>query len=285
MLLFSAAVSFSFASKAQHAAPASASSKGEIPGGQEDIRAMRTREFLGLGRKPDAKAAGDGAKLFGPTCGFCHGADARGGVGPDLLRSAVVLDDDQGELVSPVIHNGRPANGMPAFPTFTDEQNRDIAEFLHLQVELAANRGTYKVLNIVTGDSRAGAIYFNGEGKCNMCHAVTGDMAHIGSKFEPADLQQTFLYPAARESSPPGRQAAPNVTVTLLNGKKMTGRLQHLDDFGVSFFDGGDNVHSVALEPDIKVEVEDKLVVHRQMLDRYTDTQMHDLTAYLVTLK
>src|SRR5579862_510656 len=167
---------------------------------KEDNRAVRTREFLGLGRMPDAKMAAEGAKVFGPNCGFCHGTDARGGSGPDLLRSAVVLHDNQGEVIEPTVRDGRPSRGMPAFSSFTDDQLRDLAEFLHLQVELAANRGTYKILNVVTGDAKAGETYFNGAGKCNTCHSTAGDLAHIGSKMEPPDLTQAFLYPGARST-------------------------------------------------------------------------------------
>jgi mono/diheme cytochrome c family protein len=246
---------------------------------EEDSRAISTREFLGLGRMPDARMAAEGAKIFAPTCGFCHGADARGASGPDLLRSPVVLDDNQGELIGPTVHDGRPAKGMPAFSSFTNEQLRDIAEYLHLQVELAANRGTYKPLNVVTGDAKEGEAYFNGPGKCNTCHSVGGDLAHLGSKMSPSDLQQTFLYPAPRNRTPP------QVTVTLEDGKTMSGTLKHLDDFYVALYDSGDNYHSIALKKGIKVQVEDKLVFHRQMLDKYTNQQMHDLTAYLVTLK
>jgi mono/diheme cytochrome c family protein len=224
--------------------------------------------------------AAAGAKIFASACAFCHGVDARGGSGPDLLRSPVVLDDNQGELVGPTVHDGRPAKGMPAFSAFSDEQLRDIAEFLHLQVELAANRGTYKTLNIVTGDAKAGEAYFTGPGKCNTCHSVTGDLAHIGSKMSPPDLQQTFLYPAARQ-----QPATTRVTVTLADGTRINGTLKHLDDFYVSLRDAAGNYRSIALQKGVTVEVEDKLAFHRLMLDKYTNQQMHDLTAYLVTLK
>jgi mono/diheme cytochrome c family protein len=246
---------------------------------QEDPRAISTRQFLGLGRLPDARMAAEGGKIFSPTCGFCHGADARGASGPDLLRSPVVLDDNQGELIGPTVHDGRPAKGMPAFSSLTNEQLRDIAEYLHLQVELAANRGTYKALNVVTGDAKAGEAYFNGLGKCNTCHSASGDLAHLGSKMSPSDLQQTFLYPAPRNRIPP------QVTVTLEDGKTLSGTLKHLDDFYVAFYDAGGNYQSITLKKGIGVQVEDKLVFHRQMLDKYTNQQMHDLTAYLVTLK
>jgi cytochrome c oxidase cbb3-type subunit 3 len=250
----------------------------------ESQRALRTREFLGLGRQPNPELASDGQRIFGPTCGFCHGVDARGGQGPDLLRSPLVLDDDDGELIGPVIQNGRPSKGMPAFVSLTEEQVRAVAEFLHMQVELAANRGTYQVQNIVTGNAQAGEAYFKGEGKCYTCHSVSVDLAHIGSKLAPADLQAAELYPEARSNefaARPPRQ----VTVTLASGKRLSGSLKHLDDFYVSLEDAQGQYHSIAIAQGVKAVVEDKLVFHRQMLDRYTDKQIHDLTAYLVTLK
>jgi cytochrome c oxidase cbb3-type subunit III len=268
--------------RAQAAAPAASEGMDET---QEDNRAVRTREFLGLGRMPDAKRAAEGAKIFGPNCGFCHGADARGGTGPDLLRSPVVLHDNQGEVIGPTVREGRPAQGMPAFSSLTDDQIRNIAEFLHLQVELTANRGTYKILSVVTGDAKAGEAYFNGAGKCNTCHSVAGDLAHIGSKMEPPDLQQAFIYPGARGIADGGPKSAPKATVTLHDGKTVTGTVKYQDDFHISFYDADGKYHSIALDKGVKVQVEDKLVFHRQMLDRYTNTQMHDLTAYLVTLK
>jgi cytochrome c oxidase cbb3-type subunit III len=244
---------------------------------QEDARGIRTREFLGLGRMPDPKMAAEGQKTFQATCGFCHGANARGGSGPDLLRSTIVLDDNQGEVIGPFVHGGRPDKGMPAFPSLTQDQIHQIAEYLHQQVELTANRGTYQTLNIVTGNAEAGKAYFNGEGKCNTCHAVDGDLAHIAAKMKPADLQQTFLYP--------GHPGPVKVTVTMADGTKSTGTLKHLDDFNVSWLDAAGNYHSVPLKKGVTVETEDKLAFHREMLDRYTNQQMHDLTAYLVTLK
>ncbi len=274
-------------SRAQQATPpANGKAPTQVPTKvQEDTQAVRTREFLGLGRMPDAKKAAEGAKLFGPTCGFCHGADARGGTGPDLLRSPIVLDDNQGEILAPTVREGRPAKGMPAFPTFTDDQLRDIAEFLHLQVELAANRGTYKLLNVVTGDAKAGEAYFKGAGKCSTCHSPTGDLAHIGSKMEASDLQQAFLYPGARGFFEEEPKSPPKATVTLPDGKSIVGTVKHQDDFYISLYDAEGNYHSVVLDKSVKVQVEDNLVFHREMLDKYTNTQMHDLTAYLVTLK
>lgn len=248
-------------------------------------RVGRTHDFLGLGRPPDPVAAERGQKLYLPSCSFCHGAKATGGdTGPDLLRSTIVLHDDKGELVGPVIHTGRPDRGMPPFPSFTDAQLADIAEFLHQRVELAANRGTYKLLGVVTGNAQAGEAYFNRAGKCSTCHSVTGDLAHIASRIEPADLQQRMLYPGARGYEPAAPRPAA-VTVTLPSGKSITGALHMLDDFNVSLYDANGDYRSFAIGPGVKVEVEDKLAAHRKLLDQYTGADMHNLLAYLVTLK
>ncbi len=228
-------------------------------------------------------AADRGSKLFASNCSFCHGAKATGGdTGPDLVRSALVLHDEKGELIGLVVHNGRANQGMPPFPAFSNAELYDIAEFLHARVELTANRGTYKLLDIVTGNPKAGEQYFQGAGKCTSCHSATGDLAHIASKLSPADLQQTFLYPGARSSD---RDSKPKLTVTLPSGETVSGTLKQLDDFHVSLYDKDGDFHSIALDPNIKVEIEDKLLAHRQLLDKYTDADMHNLTAYLETLK
>ncbi len=254
-------------------------------GAQRSRGADGTHDFLGLGAPPDAAAAERGSKTFASACAFCHGAKATGGdTGPDLLRSTLVLHDAKGELIGQLVHSGRVSRGMPAFPAFTDAELYDVAEFLHLRVELAANRGTYKLLDVVTGDAKAGERWFQGRGHCTQCHSVTGDLAHIGTKLSAPDLQQTFLYPASRGFAS-GGEAVQKVTVTLPSGERMTGTLKHLDDFTVSLYDDGGDFHSVALREGIRVDLEDRLAAHRQLLNEYTDEDMHNLTAYLVTLK
>ncbi|MGH7249250.1 MAG: c-type cytochrome, partial [Pseudomonadota bacterium] len=250
-------------------------------------RAERTREFLGLGPPPDPAAAARGEKIYSANCAFCHGAKAYGAEGPDLIRSTVVLHDEKGELIGQVVLKGRPEKGMPSFPSFTEAQISDIAAFLHLRVEMAANRGLYKVENVVVGDAKAGEAYFNGAGRCNTCHSPTGDLAHIATKFSPADLQARFLYPSSsgRFGSGGGTRPAPTeVTVTLASGQSIAGTLKRLDDFDVSLYDSAGVYHSWPRER-VKVEVQDPLAAHRELLDKYTDTDMHNLLAYLVTLK
>ncbi len=238
-------------------------------------RVERGREFLGLPPPPDQAAAERGAKLFAQNCAFCHGQKATGAEGPNLIRSSVVLHDEKGELIGPVVLNGRPDKGMPAFSSMTPAQLYDIAEFLHARVQDAANRSSYKLQNIVTGDSKAGEAFFNAH--CTECHSATGDLSHVGSKYEPSELQALFLYPD---------KAAPPVTmtVTLPNGQVIKGTLKRHDDFNISMVDNSGTFHSW---PDdaVQYKIEDPLAGHRELLAIYTDADMHNVLAYLVTLK
>jgi cytochrome c oxidase cbb3-type subunit 3 len=242
-----------------------------------------TREFLGLGRAPDAAVAARGEKLYAATCSFCHGPDARGAGGPNLVRSELVLHDDRGELIGSVILKGRPDKGMPPMPDTTPTQIAEIAEYLHLLVERAANRGLYGSLytnDVLTGDPKAGEAYFNGAGTCRSCHSPTGDLAHVGSKYAGTALQNRWLYP----SSGRGGGSAPQATVTLPSGERVTGRIKQIDDFDVSIVDASGTYHSWARSR-VNVEIADPLKGHRELLARYTDTDIHNVTAYLATLK
>jgi cytochrome c553 len=181
-------------------------------------------------------------------------------------------------LIAPAIAKGWPDKGMPAFPNIGASQAQDIAQFLHWQVELVANRGIYKRLNVLTGDAKAGEAYFNGAGGCMTCHSTTGDLAHVGSKYpQPDQLQNRFVWPG-------GQPAPQKVTVTLPSGQTVSGTLKRIDDINISMYDASGAFHSWSREG-LKVEIEDRLAAHRQLLDKYTDADMHNLTAYLATLK
>ena len=239
----------------------------------------------------DPAAVDRGQKAFASACGFCHGANAKGGEsGPDLLRSVLVLDDDNGERIGPVILNGRADKGMPKF-SLSKAQISDIATFLHNGIRAASLHGVYPIIDIVTGDAKAGQAYFNGVGKCNACHSVAGDLKGVGSKYDPVTIQSKFLMPRA-----PGMGGGPEtagqgaaqiaVTVTLPSGRSFQGKLQHLDDFNVALIDSSGEYRSIAREGETpRLEIHDPLQPHLDMLTKYTDADMHNLTAYLVTLK
>lgn len=251
------------------------------------------RAFAGGGRnykEYPTEALENGHKLFSQNCAFCHGANAKGGeTGPDLLRSVIVLDDDNGEKIGQVVLNGRPDKGMPKF-AMTQEQISDIAAFLHDRIRAAALRGTYQILNIVVGDPKAGEAYFNGAGGCTSCHSVSGDLAHIGSKYDPVTIQQKIVMPRegrgyrARTAAP---ETAPRtVTVSLPSGETFSGKLEHIDDFTVALTDAKGDYHSFTRDGGTpKVEIHDPLQAHTDLLTKYTDSDIHNLTAYLVTVK
>jgi len=237
----------------------------------------------------DKEAAERGRKIFVPACGFCHGNDAHGKSGPDLVRSALVLHDDKGDVIGPVIRNGRLERGMPAFSALSTEQLADLSAFLHSRAADVSNRFAYKIGDLITGDAEKGAAFFNGDGHCGSCHSATGDLAHVATKYEPVELQRRMLYPApnlidvflGRALAPP---APTKVTVQLASGERVSGTLDHLDEFAVSMHDAAGWYRSFSRES-VTVDVQDPRAVHEGLLPKYTDQEMHDVLAYLETLK
>jgi mono/diheme cytochrome c family protein len=236
--------------------------------------------------KFDPASVERGKQNFASTCGFCHGSKATGGEkGPDLLRSVLVLDDENGKKIGPVILKGRQERGMPRFP-FSPEQIADIANFLHSSIEAAKDRDNYQILNIVTGDPKAGLAYFNGAGQCSSCHSATGDLQKIGAKYEPVTLQGKMLQPDDHWTEAGKPVSAYSVTVTLPSGASFTGTPVYLDDFTVSLRDADGAYHSFKRSGDVpRVEVHNRLQAHLDRLLHYSDSDIHNLTAYLVTLK
>jgi mono/diheme cytochrome c family protein len=237
------------------------------------------RAFLGLGVAPDAVAAGRGQPVFAQNCSACHGPDARGGIGPNLLYSGQVLDDDHGEKLSAFLKVGRPEKGMPPFASLGDRDLIDVAEFLHLQVESYANRGTYQnTNNLLAGDAGKGAAYFNKN--CVACHSSTGDMKGIGAKFRPLDLQRAMIFPP-REDHP---ARAVHATVTTSDGV-VEGRVTKLDDFTIVLVDARGAVHAFRRDDGVRVALHDPLEWHQRFSYRLKDKDMTDLVTYLGSLK
>lgn len=245
-------------------------------------------DLLG-GPKFDPAAVERGRKVFVPTCGFCHGNDAHGKSGPDLVRSTLVLHDKGGDMIGPVIHNGRSDRGMPAFSSLTSQQIADISTFLHSRAGDVTNRFAYKIGNIVTGNSEKGSAFFHGEGHCDSCHSPTGDLAHIAGKYDAVELQRRMLYPAPNLidifMGKAVKPAAPTkVTVTLASGAKISGTLDHLDEFNISLHDSDGWYHSYARQ-EVQLEIKNPRAAHEALLPKYTDEDMHDVLAYLETLR
>lgn len=221
----------------------------------------------------------DGRNLFRQDCSFCHGREATGGEGgPDLTRSKLVTQDIGGDKIGPTVRNGRADKGMPSF-NLTDQQLGAMTAFIHAQLDLASsNKGGRKGVDasdLQTGNPEAGKSYFQGAGGCASCHSPTGDLAGIASRLKGLELEEQMLYP---------RRAKPKVTVTFASGQMISGILQYLDEFtiGISGPEGSYRSWRIA---DVKYEIDPALNAHIELLSQYTDANIHDLMAFLQTLR
>jgi mono/diheme cytochrome c family protein len=246
------------------------------------------------GRPPDPAAVARGRQIFSPTCASCHGADAHGGpqIGTDLSRSTIATADDAGQQLGALLKTGRPERGMPAF-SMSAEDVMDLSSFFRSVAPPAARGGGRGVVNaVVVGDAKAGEAYFNTAG-CTSCHSATGDLKGIGSRESVAAIQGGVVMPRGSGGYPRGYKSAPDpdekpktVVITQPSGEKITGNLMWITDFTVTLVDASGTRRTIARDGDVpKVEVTDPLAWHIQHLKRLTDKDMHDVTAYLVTLE
>lgn len=227
---------------------------------------------------PQDPAIDRGHKQFEQACGFCHGPDATGARGPDLVRSLLVAHDVKGDLIGEVIRHGRPDKGMPAMP-LTDQQVSDVAAYLHARAAEARNSGevprSYPAEKLLTGNAESGKLYFNGAGGCNKCHTPMGDLNSIARKYTPMDLEARMLYPEDQH---------PTVIVTLPSGEQIKGPLVHSDDYEIALRDASGWYRSFSRDR-VKIELQDPLAAHQALLGRLTQADVHNLFAYLESLK
>jgi cytochrome c oxidase cbb3-type subunit III len=232
------------------------------------------------GAKSDAaELVRTGTALFRQDCSFCHGRDAAGGdSGPDLTRSHLVARDRNGDRIGPVIRNGRPDRGMPPFD-LSEQQVAALVAFIHTQQQNAdGNKGGRKgvdVADLETGNAAAGKRYFEGTGGCAKCHSATGDLAGVASRYQGLQLELQMLYP---------RHARSKVTVTLASGETVTGRLAYRDEFTIGLVDQSGTYRSWRTR-DVNYKVDAPVEAHVEQFPRYTDDDIHNLMAYLETLR
>jgi cytochrome c oxidase cbb3-type subunit 3 len=225
-----------------------------------------------------------GELRFTSQCGFCHGRDATGGeTGPDLTRSELVAEDVRGNKIGPLLRAGRPDKGMPAFD-LSEADAGAIVAFLHDQKTkfetLGGGRRAVDTADLTTGDAPAGRLYFNGAGGCSGCHSVTSDFAGIATRYQGLTLLQRMLYPTVGKPAP----ARPKVTVTLASGKNISGRLASEDEFTIVVLDPA-GAKKTFEKLAVKFKIDDPMSAHFNQLGKYTDQDMHNVFAYLDTLK
>ena len=223
--------------------------------------------------------SGPGASTYLQNCAFCHGRDAGGGEsGPDLTRSKLVAEDVNGSTIGPVVRNGRAEGKMPKF-NFSDTEMTNLVAFIHAEAKQAAahpgGRRGVDVADLQTGNVDAGKAYFNGPGKCSTCHSPTGDLAGIASRYQGLQLEERMLYP---------RDAKDTITVTLPSGETVKGVLAYQDEFTVGLRDANGVYRSWPVNS-VKFTIDSPVTAHVDQFPKYTDDDIHNLMAYIQTLK
>ena len=237
----------------------------------------------------DSAAANRGRAVYAVECVDCHGPTARGTAsGPNLIRSIVVLRDRVGSELGPFMKKGHPLQSKAPSANLTADQVTGLSHFLKQRIDDSLKRQPMgDNINVITGDAAAGKAYFEGAGTCATCHAITGNLAGINTRYpDPTNLQQAMLFPTGRGR---GRGAPPTapvmLTVTPAGGQPVTGTLVFLDDFAAQLRDSSGKLQTWSRSPTLKVVKTDPLAAHHALLDRLTDKNVHDLVVYLETVK
>lgn len=255
-------------------------SSDQEPRGQEQASQAQAHE---PSPSPQVQA---GQTLFEAQCAFCHGRDATGGeTGPDLTSSEIVEKDVGGNEIGPVVRTGRPDRGMPQF-NLTDTDLAAIVAFIHDEKAKAESkpgrRRNVQPEDLETGDAEEGKRYFQGAGGCSNCHSPTGDLAGVANRLRGLALLRQMLYPKPRKSGPADSPAT--VTVTLATGQTVTGKLAYQDEFVIGLKDSSGWYRSW-FKRGVKFKVVNPLEAHSEQLGKYTDETMHNVLAYLETLR
>jgi cytochrome c oxidase cbb3-type subunit III len=232
-----------------------------------------------LAQAPQPELVKAGQDHFIQACAFCHGRDAGGGEdGPDLTRSKLVADDVNGSQIAPVVRNGRTEKGMPAF-NLSPKEMESVVAFIHAQKTLAESqkggRRGVDVSDLQTGNVEAGKQYFAGPGKCVGCHNPTGDLAGVAKRYEGLKLIQRLLYPKGAKAT---------ATVTLPTGETVTGTLAYKDEFNIALTEKSGRYRAWPTDR-VKFTIDDPAEAHVGLLAKYTDDDIHNLMAYLQTLR
>jgi cytochrome c oxidase cbb3-type subunit 3 len=240
-----------------------------------------------------------GKALYETNCASCHAADLRGtadGKYPNLLRSGVALRDQKGGLIGArVAKHAQPI-------TLIEADTVAIAEYIHSVHATMGGQGsppgrnpTNVTLNVLVGDPKSGEATFNAV--CGSCHSVTGNLKGIASKFsDPRALQNgwvsgtTATFGGGRGGRGGGGGNVPAV-VTLADGSKLEGTLVREDDFLVVLMLPDGTRRSMARTNGVpKVEIKDPKAGHVDAIVKLAhedmqNTMLHDITAYLWTIK
>ncbi len=239
-----------------------------------------------------------GKSLYEANCASCHASDLRGGAnGANLLRSGTALSDQHGELVGAAVAKHNPPLTLASADTVA------IAEYIHSVHATMSGQGsppgrnpTGVDLNVLVGDAQLGERSFTAF--CSNCHSVTGDLKGIGSKFPDARALQNAWISGSSSAfggggggggGRGGAGVGSPATVTMADGSTLRGTLVRKDDFLVILMLPDGTRKSIARNNGVRnVDVTDPKAPHKRMVLELDDPQnrrMHDVTAYLSTIK
>lgn len=232
-----------------------------------------------------------GKAIYGLSCRGCHGADLRGGDmgGPNLLRSMLSLSDREGEKIIPVIQGSLQASGMPAIPLPAPDA-KAVAAYVRSVLATIGGQGmppsAIAPPSILVGNAEEGKAFF--AAKCATCHSATGDLKDIATRIPDAKaLQNTWVSGGSRaRRGPASSRNVVTATITPRTGAPVEGKLLRIDNFFVTLELADGSIRTFRRDGETpKVDVHDPLAPHRELLPTYTDKNVHDVTAFLVTLK
>ena len=179
---------------------------------------------------------------------------------------------------------------MPPFALPAEDVNA-IAEYLHSVAAMGGRQGRPPEDDIVApervlvGDARAGEAYF--QTACSSCHSPTGDLKGIASRAaDPRELQNLWVSGGGGGGRGGAASGRATVKVTPAGGATIEGRLVRIDDFLVTLVQPDGTRRTFARNgADPRVEVNDPADAHRKLVMALADKDMHDVTAYLWTIK
>lgn len=249
---------------------------------------------------PDVIA--QGKTLYDANCASCHAADMRGGAsGGNLVVSQNLLNDQNGELIEPIVAGSMAAEGMPA-QTLSKDDVDTIAAYMHSVAAQVGSQGRppgpqeTPGLNVLVGDAVAGKADF--ARTCSSCHSVDPggqrSVAGIGAKYEDGRSLQNAWVSGKTGFSFGGRGGGGGtgnpVTVTMANGETLSGKVVTENEFMVVLTTPDGVRHSLDRTPNMTVTVTDPDAAHKDLILKLSqepngDTIMHNVTAYLATLK
>jgi cytochrome c oxidase cbb3-type subunit 3 len=238
-------------------------------------------------RPPEDLAVVERGKAeYEKSCQQCHSADMRGtATGPNLLRSQDALIDKSGEQLVPIMRGEN--TDFPGHKIDIDpEDAQAVSAYIRTLLAQIGSQGrapgdAARHPDILVGDAERGKQYF--AKSCAGCHSATGDLSGLAKKVSsPLLLQAAWL----RGTYLGAKATLTTVTVTEPGKPPVSGALIHVDDFVVTLQMDDGSLRTFRRNGETpQVVVNDPLEPHRQLLPKYTDGDIHDVTAYLVTLQ